>query len=179
MPQFTENARMYEEVYDELRRIARRYYFHNAADNTLQPTALVNEAYTKIVRQRNLEPGNRGQFLGVAADILRKKLIDYQKKKKALRRGGGDVRVELDDNIGVERPAEVDFIAIHRAIDRLRAVHERRAQVVDLRFWLGMKNEEIAEALGISLATVKTDWAVAKAFLHRELEGNEVGDVDA
>jgi RNA polymerase sigma factor (sigma-70 family) len=115
----------------------------------------------------------------VAAVILRNKLIDYQKKKRALKHGGGAVHVELDANVGVERPADVDFIAIHRAIDRLRSVHERRAQVVDLRFWLGMKNEEIADALGISLATVKTDWTIAKAFLHRELEGREAGDVDA
>lgn len=179
MPQFTENSRMFAEVYDELRRIARRYYFHNAADHTLQPTALVNEAFTKIVRQRNVDPSNRSQFLGVAAVILKNKLIDNQKKKKALKHGGGAVRVELDDNIGREDPLDVDFIAIHRAIDRLKSVHERRAQVVELRYWLGMKNEEIADALGISLATVKTDWTIAKAFLHRELEGEEAGDVDA
>ncbi len=179
MPQFTENSRMYAEVYDELRRIARRYYFGNAADNTLQPTALVNEAFTKIVRQRNVDPSNRAQFLGVAAGILRNKLIDYQRKKNAVRHGGGAVRVELDDNVGAERPPDVDFIAIHRAIDRLRAVKERRAQVIELRYWLGMNRAEIADALGIKLATVTTDLAAAKAFLHLELEGEEVGDVDA
>lgn len=179
MPHITENSRMYAEVYDELRRIARRYYFHYAADNTLQPTALVNEAFTKIVRQRNVDPANRGQFLGVAAGILRNKLIDYQKKKMALKHGGGAVHVELDDNLGAARSPDVDFIGIKRAVDRLRSLHDRQAQVVELRYWLGMTNAEIADALGISVATVKTDWTIAKGFLARELEGKGTDRADA
>lgn len=179
MPQFTENSRMYAEVYDELRRIARRYYFGNAADYTLQPTALVNEAFTKIVRQRNVDPSNRAQFLGVAAGILRNKLIDYQRKKNAVRHGGGAVHVEIDENIARAPAAEVNYFSLARAIGRLQSVHARQAKVVELRYWLGMTNEEIADALGISIATVKTDWVLARRFLMHELEARVTDDVDA
>ena len=179
MPQITENSRMYAEVYDELRRIARRYYFHNAADNTLQPTALVNEAFTKIVRQRNLEPGNRGQFLGVAAGILRNKLIDYQKKKRALKHGGGAVRVELDEALVPASALNTDLFALEHAIEKLKSLHERQAEVVRLKYLEGWTNEEVAEQLGISVATVKTDWTIARAFLFRELRSKDDADAES
>ena len=167
---------MYAEVYDELRRIARRYYFHNAADNTLQPTALVNEAFTKIVRQRNVDPSNRSQFLGVAAVILRNKLIDYQKKKRALKHGGGAVHVELDEALVPASALNTDLFALEHAIEKLKSLHERQAEVVRLKYLEGWTNEEIAEQLGISVATVKTDWKIARAFLFRELRPKDDAD---
>ncbi|MCC6743982.1 MAG: sigma-70 family RNA polymerase sigma factor [Acidobacteria bacterium] len=179
MPQYTENARMFAEEYDELRRIARRCFHYNPADHTLQPTALVNEAFTKIVRQRNIDPSNRSQFLGVAAMIIRRKLMDYQRMRSAVVRGGGAVHVELDDAVIEVKIPDVDYIGLDRAIEKLRELHERQAQVVDLKYCLGMTIEEVAAELGISLATVKTDWAIARAFLRRELEGAERGDGDA
>lgn len=173
MPGPTDNARMYAEVYDELRRIARRYYHGNAADYTLQPTALVNEAFTKIVGQRNVDPANRAQFLGVAAGILKHKLIDYVRKRQAQKAGGGVIFVELDADAGPSRMPNVDLIALKHALDRLRALHERQADVVEFRYFLGMTNEEVAAELGISVATVKTDWTMAKLFLLDQLESGE------
>lgn len=172
-----DNAEMFAEVYDELRRIARRYYYGNPADYTLQPTALVNEAFTKIIRQQNVNPSNREQFLGVAALILKRKLLDHVKKKKALKAGGGVAFVEFDELFGPLQIPDVDLLALKQACERLRTLHPRQAKVVELRYFDGMTNEDVARTLGISVATVKTDWTIAQGFLFRVLRSaGETGD---
>jgi RNA polymerase sigma-70 factor (ECF subfamily) len=164
---------MFEAVYDELRRIARRYYRQVPADHTLQPTALVNEAYTKILEQRNVEPGNRAQFLGVAATVMWRKLLDYERRKRALRAGGGVIHVEIDENLGFGSSPNVDLYALDEALERLRQLNERQARVVELRYICGYTIEESAEVLGVSPATVKTDWLIAQAFLFDQLRSKE------
>ena len=158
-------------VYDELRRQASRYLRREAAGHTLQTTALVNEAYLRLVDQKNIRWQNRAQFFGIAAQLMRRILVDHARAKHRAKRGGRDVRVTLDDAFAIAANQEIDLIALDAALDRLAQIDEQQSKVVEMRFFSGLNVEETAAALGVSPATVKRDWNVAKAWLYREMTG--------
>jgi RNA polymerase sigma factor (TIGR02999 family) len=154
-------------VYDELRVIAASQLRREASGHTLDPTALVHEAFLRLVDQRE-GFRNRGHFFGVAAQAMRRILVDYARRRRAQKRDGG-IRVTLTDAIGPETGAADQVIAVDDALARLEAMDPRLARVVELRFFAGLSVEETAAALDISPATVKRDWAAARAWLQREL----------
>ena len=157
-------------VYDELHRLARSYFRRERGEHTLQPTALVHEAYIRLVDQRApLE--SRSHFMAVAATQMRRVLLDYARKHRAARRGGDDERVLLEDTMVFSEQRPVDIILLNTALDKLATLDERQAQLVELRFFAGLSVEETAEVMRISPATVKRDWSSARAFLHREITG--------
>lgn len=158
-------------VYDELRRQASRYLRREAEGHTLQTTALVNEAYLRLVDQKNIRWQNRAQFFGIAAQLMRRILVDHARAKHRAKRGGHDLRVTLDDAVAIAANQEIDLIALDAALDRLAQIDEQQSKVVEMRFFSGLNVEETAEALRVSPATVKRDWNVAKAWLYREMTG--------
>ena len=162
-------------VYDELHRIARSYFRRERGEHTMQPTALVHEAYIRMVDQRApLE--SRGHFMAVAATQMRRVLLDYARKHRAARRGGDDQKVLLEDTMVICEQRPVDMILLDVALGKLAALDARQAQLVELRFFAGLSVEETAEVMGVSPATVKRSWSSARAFLHREMTG---GSLDA
>lgn len=158
-------------VYGELHDLASHYMRHERKEHTLQPTALVHEAYLRLVDQRGATWKNRSHFYGVAAQAMRRILVDHARRKRAAKREGGQ-RVTLDGEIEVASPdaKSLDLIALDDALGKLSAIDARYSKVVELRFFGGLEIEEVAEALQISPATVKRDWTFAKAFLQRELD---------
>lgn len=161
-------------VYDELRRIAGAFMRQERADHTLQPTALVHEAYLRLVDQTRVEWRGRVHFLSIAARTMRRILIDHARGRDAVRRGGGAPLVTLSPDIAA--PADVpamDLLTLNDALDVLRSIDERAADVVELRFFGGLTNAEIAEAQGTSVATVKRDWDFARAWLRNALEDGD------
>jgi len=158
-------------VYDELRRQAARYLRREQAGHTLQTTALIHEAYVRLVDQRNLQWQNRAHFFGIAAQMMRRILVDHARSKKRAKRGGSDVRVSLDDATVAVKGQDLDVVALDEALQRLAQIDEQQSRVVELRFFSGLSVEETAEVMGISKSTVKRDWSMAKAWLHRELSG--------
>jgi RNA polymerase sigma factor (TIGR02999 family) len=152
-------------VHGELRRLAQSALLRENAGHTLQPTALVNELYLKLVDQRQATLQDKRHFFGVAASVMRRILIDHARAKKSRKRGGKQIRVEMMDLPFASEPAE-KMLAIDQALDLLEAQDERRAHVVKLKFFLGLNNDEVANLLQISLATVERDWALAKAWLY-------------
>ena len=162
-------------VYDELHRLARGYFRRERGEHTLQPTALVHEAYIRLVDQR-APMESHGHFLAVAATQMRRVLLDYARKHHAARRGGEGQRVLLEDTMAICRQQPVDMILLDVALDKLAALDPEQAQLVELRFFGGLSVEETAEVMGTSSATVKRSWSSARAFLHQEISG---GSVDA
>jgi RNA polymerase sigma factor (TIGR02999 family) len=158
-------------VYDELRRQAARYLRREQAGHTLQTTALIHEAYVRLVDQRNMQWQNRAHFFGIAAQMMRRILVDHARSKKRAKRGGSDIRVSLGDAEVAAKDQELDVVALDEALDRLARIDEQQSRVVELRFFSGLSVEETAEVMGISKSTVKRDWSMAKAWLHRELSG--------
>ena len=158
-------------VYDELRRQAARYLRREQAGHTLQTTALIHEAYMRLVDQRNVQWQNRAQFFGIAAQMMRRILVDHARTKKRVKRGGSDIKVSLADATMPVEERDLDVIALDEALTRLAEIDEQQSRVVELRFFSGLTVEETAEVMGISPATVKRDWSMAKAWLHRELSG--------
>jgi RNA polymerase sigma factor (TIGR02999 family) len=157
-------------VYDELHRLARSYFRRERGEHTLQPTALVHEAYIRLVDQRApLE--SRGHFMAVAATQMRRVLLDYARKHRAARRGGAEKKVLLDDTMAISEQQPVDIILLNAALDKLGKLDGKQAQLVELRFFGGLSVEETAEVMGVSPATVKRSWSSARAFLHREITG--------
>ncbi len=156
-------------VYEELHRIAERAMRREADGHTLQPTELVDEAFMKLVGQQNTNWQNRAQFFAVAAQTIRRILVDHARSRRRIKRDHG-IRVTLDDAIGTEAADGIDLIALDDAMKQLDASAPRQARVVELRFFGGLEVEETAHALGISPATVKRDWTFARAFLLRSLE---------
>jgi RNA polymerase sigma factor (TIGR02999 family) len=157
-------------VYDELRRLARSYLRRERADHTLQPTALVHEAYLRLQGQRNIEWQNRAQFFAMSAKFMRRILLDHAKGHRAAKRGGGEAaRVSLDAALEVFERREFPALALNEALENLERIDPRQAQVVELRFFGGLNTDEISEVLQISPATVKRDWNFAKLWLEREL----------
>jgi RNA polymerase sigma factor (TIGR02999 family) len=161
-------------VYEELRRLARSHFRRERREHTLQPTALVHEAYLRLAGERTpIE--SRGHFLALAATQMRRILIDHARRRMAERRGGEDERILLESDIAISEPRAVDMIALDSALEKLASLDAHQAQLVELRFFGGLSVEETAEVLGISTATVKRSWSSARAFLRRELEGEACG----
>ena len=162
-------SRALPEVYAELRRLAGGYLRNERAGHTLQPTALVHEAYLRLRGQRNIDWGNRTQFLGVAAKIMRRILLDHAIADRAAKRGGDAVHVSIDSALQVCERREISAVRLNEALQHLESVDPRQAEVVELRFFGGLSVPEISELLSISPATVKREWHVAKHWLAREL----------
>jgi RNA polymerase sigma factor (TIGR02999 family) len=160
-------------VYQELHRLASHYLRREAAGHTLQPTALVHEAYLRLVDQRRVDWRNRAQFLGVAASMMRRILLNHARDRVARKRGGNPERVSLSL---IESPSgrpDVELIALEDALQRLAALDERKGRVVELKFFGGLTIEEIAEVLHVSGATVEREWTFARAWLYDAIEGTE------
>src|SRR5262245_42064784 len=156
-------------VYAELHRLARHYMAGERADHTLQATALVHEAYLKLVDSSRVQWQNRAHFLAVAAQIMRRILVDFARSRGYLKRGGGWDKVTLDETVVVTADQDAGLVAIDEALQTLARFDPRKAQVVELRFFGGLTLEETAEALGVSADTVGRDWTAARAWLKREL----------
>ena len=156
-------------VYDELHQMAHSQRRRWDGDYTLDTTALVHEAYLKLVDQTGAQWNNRGHFMAVAARAMRHILVNYAERRRAAKRGGDMQRVSLSDSNPVSEEAAEEVLALHEALERLSEVNGRQAKVVEARFFAGLPIVETAEALGISPATVKRDWSLASAWLHREI----------
>ena len=156
-------------IYAELHAQAARALRREAPGHTLQATALVNEAYLRLIDQRRVEWKNRAHFFGVCAQVMRRILVDHARARLADKRGGGAQPLSLHDADGVAGESDVDVLALHDALEALAALDPQQARVVELRYFSGLNIEETAEALDISPATVKREWAVARAWLRREL----------
>jgi RNA polymerase sigma-70 factor, ECF subfamily len=163
--------RLLPHLYGELRRIAARHLRGERAGHSLQPTDLVHEAYLRLAELLGEPWKNRAQFYGVAARVMRNVLVDRARVRHAAKRGGGAVRVTLDEAFRVEEARDVDLIVLEDALRALEAIDPGKVRVVELRYFGGLSIEETAEALGISPATVKRDWTVARTWLHRRLGG--------
>ena len=156
-------------VYGELRLMARRYMARQNPSHTLQTTALINEAYLKLVGQAEKHWQNRAHFFGVAAQAMRCILVDYARSRQYEKRGGGAQQVSLDEALTVSHERAAELVALDDALQELAKVDPRKCRVVELRFFGGLSVEETAEALKVSEVTVMRDWSLAKAWLHREL----------
>lgn len=156
-------------VYSEMRRIARRHLSRERRDHTLQPTALVHEAYLKLVEQRGISWQNRAHFFAIAAQIMRRILIDYARIHGAQKRGGLAVKLSLDAVDAIQKEQYPQLIVLDEALSRLEDYDPRQGRIVELRFFGGLTEEEISEVIGISVRTVKRDWKVARAWLYREM----------
>jgi RNA polymerase sigma factor (TIGR02999 family) len=156
-------------VYNELRRIAARQLRRERPNHSLQPTALVHEVYLKLVDQHRTEWQNRAQFFGVAAQLIRRILVDYARNRGAAKRGAGTLTVTLDDVVSEPRCQDIELVKLDDALLSLATKDEQQCSVVELRFFGGLSIEETAEVLRISPSTVKRDWAAAKAWLYREM----------
>jgi RNA polymerase sigma factor (TIGR02999 family) len=159
-------------VYGELRRVAESYLRRERRDHTLQPTALVHEAYLRLVDQRSVDWQNRAQFFGLAAQMMRRILVNHAEGRRASKRGGGAERVSLDEAVSFYEERELDLAALDEALDALAALDPQQARVVELRFFGGLTVEEVAEVLGLSPATVKREWDSAKLWLRRQLSSS-------
>jgi RNA polymerase sigma factor (TIGR02999 family) len=158
-------------VYRELRRMAARYLRHERSHHTLQPTALVHEAFLKLVGQRDVRWQNRAHFFGVAAQLMRRVLVDYARQRAADKRGGGVECLPLEDALAIGGANQIDIIAVDDALHRLAIVDPDQVRLVELRFFGGLTIEETAEVLGWSSGSVKREWTVARAWLQREISG--------
>ena len=161
--------RLIPTVESELRRLARRYLARERPGHTLQATALVNEAYLRLVDVRRVDWQNRAHFLAMAARVMRRILVDAARAKGYQKRGGKAVRVTFDEGLPVAAPEEHDIVAIHEALEALARVDARKSRVVELRFFGGLSIEETASVLNVSSDTVKRDWRLARAWLLREM----------
>jgi RNA polymerase sigma factor (TIGR02999 family) len=158
-------------VYAELRRLARHYMRQERADHTLQPTALVNEAFLRLIDVNRIHWRSRAHFLAVAAQTMRRILVEFARHRDRQKRGGGAVHVPLDEAVAVPRQTEEDLVALSDALTTMAAFDPRMSQVVELRFFGGLSVEETAEVLNVSPETVMRDWKTAKAWLLKELAG--------
>jgi RNA polymerase sigma factor (TIGR02999 family) len=159
-------------VYSELRRLASNYLRRERVGHTLQPTALVNEAYLKLIDQRNAKWQNRAQFFGISAQLMRRILVDHARQRQAAKRGGSEqqrLSITSVEAAMVQEPA-VDLLALNEALDELAEMDPQQSRIVELKFFGGLSIEETAEVLGISHATVERDWKMARAWLRRQLE---------
>ncbi|MDT7603794.1 MAG: hypothetical protein QOF61_1791 [Acidobacteriota bacterium] len=153
----------------ELHRIARHYMRREHPGHTLQTTALVNEAYFRLVDQKNVRCQNRAHFFGIAAQIMRRILLNYARDRHRVKRGGDAVQVSLSEVAVITPEKSADLIALDEALKRLAAIDERKCRVVELRYFGGLSVEETAEVLGVSPITIARDWKMAKAWLAREI----------
>jgi len=156
-------------VYGELRRLAAAYFARERPDHTLQPTALVHEAYLRLVSQSNSEWQNRAHFFGMAANMMRRILVDHARKRAALKHGGQKTRIALEDVVSFPQPEPLDLVAVDDALDELAGLDSVQGRIVELRFFGGLTIDETADVLGISPSTVKREWAMARAWLFDKL----------
>lgn len=163
---------LYPLVYEELHRLARRYMSRERKGHTLQTTALINEAYVRLVDQRNVQWANRSHFFAISAQIMRRILIDHARRHGYAKRGGGARQVSLDETATVIQDNLSEFLRLDEALKSLAQLDPRRSQVVELRYFGGLNNEEIADVLKISENTVIRDWNMARAWLYRQLSGS-------
>ncbi len=157
-------------VYEELKRIAQHYLRSERPGHTLQSTALVHEAYVRLINQDLPQWQNRAHFFAVAAQLMRQILVDHARAYRADKRGGGVCKLALEDAHEDAQPMEVDIVALDDALKTLSTMDPQQGKVVELKFFAGLSNEDTAEALGISSSTVKRDWTTARAWLYRELD---------
>ena len=160
-------------VYDELRRVARRHLRRESPGHALQATALVHEVYLRLVDVDRLTLTSRTHFFGVAARLMRQILVDHARRQRADKRGGSDTMLSLDEVSPAAQATSVDVLALDQALDVLSSIDARQSHVVELRFFAGFNIDEVAEALGISPATVEREWALARAWLFRRLSPRE------
>jgi RNA polymerase sigma-70 factor, ECF subfamily len=160
-------------VYGELRRLAASYLRSESSGHTLQPTALVHEAFLRLAGN-SPECANRSQFYGLAAHLMRQILVDHARTRQAVKRGGRFVRISLDAELVVSPEQHADLVALDEALERLAALDQRKARIVEMRFFGGLSVQESAEALNISEVTVRRDWQFAKTWLLRELSEESV-----
>jgi RNA polymerase sigma factor (TIGR02999 family) len=163
-------------VYDELRRQARRYLRRERPDHTLQSSALVHEVYVRLVDQRQANWHNRSQFFGVAAQLMRRILVDHARSRAAVKRGAGVTKLAIAEEVAAIEMQNVDLIALDTGLSNLEKIDPQQCRIVELRFFSGLSIEDTADALGISPATVKRDWAMAKAWLYREISGSPASE---
>ena len=163
-------------VYDELRRLARHYLKQEKQNHTLSSTALVHEAYLRLVSQKEVAWQNRAHFFGVASQMMRRILVDHARHHSYCKRGGGAMTLALDEAVATPQRREVDLVALDDALDGLAKLDERQSRMVELRFFGGLSIEETSEVLGVSAPTVKREWASARAWLFREISR---GSIDA
>ena len=157
-------------VYRELRRMADRFLRHEAAGHTLQPTALVHEAWLKLTDQTRVNWQNRAQFFGISAQMMRRILVDHAKSKHREKRGGKAVKLSLDDVINLSEERAADLVALSEALDALSQFDQRKCTIVELRYFTGLSVEETARVLDVSPDTVMRDWKLAKAWLYQQLQ---------
>ena len=161
-------------VYDELRSLARHYLSAERGGHTLQATALVHEAYLRLVDQAPSSMENRARFFGVAARLMRQILVDHARSRQAAKRGGDNL-ITLDESADIAPSRDLDLVALDDALNGLARLDERQARIVELRFFAGLSLEEISEALNVGSATVQRDWTAARAWLYREMSGKSQG----
>jgi RNA polymerase sigma factor (TIGR02999 family) len=156
-------------VYDELRRLAKSYLRRERPDHTLDGTALVHEAYMRLVDQRNVEWRNRNHFFALAAELIRRILVDHARARIAAKRGGANVKLSLDEALAPADEKDLNILALDDALVALAKADPQQSRIVELRYFAGLTIEETADVMEISPATVKRDWTTAKAFLKREM----------
>jgi RNA polymerase sigma factor (TIGR02999 family) len=157
-------------VYGELRRLASAYLRRERANHTLQSTALVNEAFLRLVNQQDVQWHNRAHFYAIAAQMIRRILVDYARAQHAEKRGAGAVKLELDEAIAVAPQAgDVDLLGLNDALEQLARLDQRQSRIVELRFFAGLSIEETAEVMHLSPASIKREWQTARAWLFREM----------
>ena len=157
-------------VYDELRRLAGSYLRRERSDHTLQSTALVHEAYLRMVDQRSVTWQGRAHFFGIAAQMMRRILVDHARGRDAAKRGSGACKITLDEGLLAPAERDINLVALDQALEMLAKLDPKQARIVELRFFAGLSIEDAAEILKISPATVKREWAMAKAFLTRQMK---------
>ena len=160
----------------ELHRLAAAYMARERPGHVLQPTALVNEAYLRLIDWKQVQWQNRAHFFGVASQMMRRILVDHARSHAYAKRGGGALTLALDDVVATPQRREIDLVALDDALDSLAKLDERQSRMVELRFFGGLSIEETSEVLGVSAPTVKREWASARAWLFREISG---GSLDA
>jgi len=156
-------------VYEELRRVARYYLKQEKQSHTLSSTALVHEAYLRLVNQKEVTWQNRAHFFGVAAQMMRRILVDHARRRGYAKRGGGAMTLALEEAVATPQRREIDLVALDDALDSLAKLDDRQSRMVELRFFGGLSIEETSEVLGVSVPTVKREWASARAWLFREI----------
>src|ERR1700678_101435 len=159
-------------VYDELRRLAQLYLSREKPGHTLSSTALVHEAYLRLVQQKEVTWQNRAHFFGVAARMMRRILVDHARRHGYAKRGGGALTLSLDETVAAAPEREISLVELDDALDSLAKPDERQSRMVELRFFGGLSIEETSEVLGVSAPTVKREWASARAWLYREISGS-------
>lgn len=159
-------------VYEELHRLAHRYMSRESPGHTLQTSALVNEAFVRLVDQKQVQWQSRSHFFGIAAQMMRRILVDYARGRNYAKRGGGAQQISLDEGLILSEERSAEVVGVHEALERLAEFDSRKSQIVELRFFGGLSIEETAGVLGVSPGTVMRDWTLAKAWLRREISSS-------